>query len=138
ILVFSPILPAQFDAARRAKLRPVLGDPASIEKWGATRQPWHLMIDTGMNRAGVSWRDIASVREVVAAHPPEGACTHFHSSQLPDGSRVEQEKRFAEAIGQLASRPKLLHADNSGAVEHRSPSPYHVARPGIFLYGVSS
>jgi alanine racemase len=32
----------------------------------------------------------------------------------------------------------MLHADNSGAVEHRSPSPFHLARPGIFLYGVSS
>jgi alanine racemase len=138
ILVFSPMLPAQFDVARRAKLRPVLGDKASIERWGPTREPWHLMIDTGMNRAGVPWREIASVREVIAANPPEGACTHFHSSQLPDGSRAEQEKRFAQAIGELGSRPKLLHADNSGAIEHRSPSPYHIARPGIFLYGVSS
>jgi alanine racemase len=32
----------------------------------------------------------------------------------------------------------MLHADNSGAVEHRAPSPFSVARPGIFLYGVSS
>jgi len=138
IVVFSPLLPAQFDAARRARLRPVLGDPAAIKRWIETGQPWHLMIDTGMSRAGVPWREVASVREVVAARPPEGACTHFHSSQLPDGSREEQQRRFAEAVAQLPFKPKLLHADNSGAVEHRAPSPFDIARPGIFLYGVGS
>lgn len=138
ILVFSPLLPTQFDAARRARLTPVLGEPASIKKWLETGQPWHLMIDTGMSRAGVPWREIDSVREVVAAKPPEGACTHFHSAQIPNGAREEQEQRFAEAVRRLPFKPKVLHADNSPAIEHRAPSPYQIARPGIFLYGVSS
>src|SRR5213075_1600535 len=110
IIVFSPLLPTQFDAARRGRLRPALGDPNSIRRWIETGQPWHLMIDTGMNRAGVPWREMLSVREFVAARPPEGACTHFHSSQLADGSREEQERRFAEAVAQLPFKPKLLHA----------------------------
>lgn len=138
ILVFSPLLPTQFDGARRAGLRPVLGDRDAIQRWIGLDEPWHLAIDTGMNRAGVSWRDVPSVRDLVAAHPPEGVCTHFHSAQLPNGSREEQERRFAEAVAQLPFQPKLLHADNSPAIEHRSPSPYGLARPGIFLYGVGS
>ena len=138
ILVFSPLLPAQFDDANRHQLRPVLGDATSIAKWIPTGMPWHLMIDTGMNRAGVAWRDVASVAGPVEQHPPEGVCTHFHSAQLPDGSREEQERRFADAVAQLPVRPKLLHADNSPAIEHRAPTPYGLARPGIFLYGVGS
>jgi alanine racemase len=138
ILVVSPLLPTQFDAARRHELTPVLGDVSAIERWSRTGRPWHLMIDTGMNRAGVSWRDVASVHAAVVAHPPEGVCTHFHSAQLPDGSREEQERRFTQAVATLPVQPSLLHADNSGAVEHRAPSPYGMARPGIFLYGVSS
>ena len=138
ILVMSPLLPTQFDAARRSRLCPVLGDRASIETWSSTAEPWHLMIDTGMNRAGVPWREITSIADVAGVHPPEGVCTHFHSAQLPDGSREEQERRFAEAVGRLPFKPAILHADNSGAVEHRAPSPYQLARPGIFLYGVSS
>ncbi|HJQ19149.1 MAG TPA: alanine racemase [Gemmatimonadaceae bacterium] len=138
ILVATPLLPAQFDAARRARLTPALGDPIAIRAWIDTGQPWHLMIDTGMNRAGVPWRDIDTVREVIAARPPEGVCTHFHSSQLPDGSREEQERRFAAAVARMPFKPRLLHADNSGAIEHRSPSPFNIARPGIFLYGVGS
>ena len=138
ILVFSPLLPVQFDAARRARLRPVLGDREHIERWVAVGEPWHLMIDTGMNRAGIPWRDVESLRDLLTAHPPEGACTHFHSAQLPDGSRAEQEQRFTQAVAQLPARPQLLHADNSPAIEHRSPSPWAIARPGIFLYGVGS
>ncbi|HEU4996690.1 MAG TPA: alanine racemase [Gemmatimonadaceae bacterium] len=143
ILVFSPLLPAQFDTVRRARLRPVLGDRVAIEQWTGGRggdgdeDPWHLAIDTGMSRAGVPWREIGSVRDLVAARPPEGACTHFHSSQMADGSREAQEARFADAVAQLPAVPKLLHADNSAAVQRRAPSPYQLARPGIFLYGVS-
>src|SRR5204863_7011898 len=110
ILVFSPLLPSQFDAARRARLRPVLGDPAAIRQWIESGEPWHLMIDTGMNRAGVPSHDVRAVRDVVAAQPPEGVCTHFHSAELPDGSRAEQERRFMDAVAQLPFRPKLLHA----------------------------
>jgi len=138
ILVFSPLLPSQFDAVRRARLRPVLGDRGSISRWIGHDDPWHLAIDTGMNRAGVPWREVDSVRDLVAAHPPEGVCTHFHSAELPDDSRVEQERRFAAAVGRLPFEPRLRHADNSPAVEHRAPSPYDLARPGIFLYGVGS
>jgi alanine racemase len=140
ILVFSPLLPEQFDAARRSLLRPVLGERESIARWIGSDAPWHLMVDTGMSRAGVPWREIASVRDLVAAHPPEGVCTHFFAAQLPppDGSRDEQERRFDEAVLKLPQRPTLLHTDNSAAIEHRSPSRYQLARPGIFLYGVGS
>jgi alanine racemase len=138
ILVVSPILSADFDAARRSELRPVLGDPATIEQWTRIGGPWHLMIDTGMSRAGVPWREVGTIAEAARRHPPEGICTHFVSSQLPDGSREMQEGRFADAVASLAFPNVLLHADNSGAVEHRAPTPFHLVRPGIFLYGVSS
>jgi alanine racemase len=140
VLVFSPLLPTQFDETRRLNLTPVLGDPATIDKWRAMGggAPWHLMVDTGMNRAGIPWREIDLVSDAVQAHPPEGACTHFHSAQLPNGSREEQERRFTDAVARLPVPIPLLHADNSSAIEHRSPSPFNVARPGIFLYGVGS
>lgn len=138
LLMFSPMLPMQFDAARRARITPVLGDADAISRWSSSGEAWHLMIDTGMNRAGVAWRDLASVSAIAAKHPPEGVCTHFHSAQLPDGTRAEQERRFAEAVASLPFTPRYVHADNSAAIEHRAPSPFSLARPGIFLYGVGS
>lgn len=138
ILVFSPLLPSQFDAAQRLELRPVLGDAGAIGQWVSRQLPWHLMIDTGMNRAGAPWRDLDAVRAAAAAHPPEGVCTHFHSAELPDGSREEQEQRFQGAVETLPFPAELLHADNSAAIARRAPSPYGIARPGIFLYGVGT
>ena len=138
LLVFSPLLPSQFDAAERLQLRPVLGDATAIAQWVTRECPWHLMIDTGMSRAGAPWRDLDGVRAAAAVNPPEGVCTHFHSAELADGYREEQEQRFAEAVASLPFAPALLHADNSAAIERRAPSPYALARPGIFLYGVGT
>jgi len=138
ILVFSPLLARQFDDVRSAGLRPVLGDARAIGAWASFALPWHLAIDTGMSRAGIPWREVGAYRDLIAAYPPEGVCTHFHSAELPNKSREEQEKRFAQAVIELPNRPELLHADNSAAIEHRAPSPFNLARPGIFLYGVGS
>lgn len=138
ILILPPLLIEDFDAVVRARLTPSLGSRAKIERWATTGRPWHLSVDTGMNRAGVQWDEIGSLLDVVAAHPPEGVFTHFHSAEREDGTRDEQERRFALALAQLPTRPPIVHVENSPAVEHRGPSPWNVVRPGVFLYGVSS
>jgi len=141
VLVFTPLLPAELPRAHAAGLTPSLHRAEDVVRWtvlgGAA---WHLPIDTGMGRAGVRWDEVAALRAVVAAHPPEGAYTHFHSADSDRESRVEQERRFRAAIDALpgAARPTVLHAENSAAIEHRAPSPWSVARPGVFLYGVHS
>lgn len=138
ILVFTPLLAADLDAAARAELTPTLGTRETIERWRETRLPWHLAIDTGMSRAGVQWTDIATLADVIAANPPQGVFTHFHSAELPNETRELQESRFDEAIARLPVRPRMVHAENSPAVEHRGRSRWSIARPGVFLYGVSS
>ena len=138
ILVFTPLVIDEFDAAVRANLVPTLGDAEASARWHETGRPWHLAIDTGMSRAGVAWDRVCDLADALRAAPPEGAFTHFHSAERDDESRTEQERRFEEAIGAMPARPALLHAENSAAVEHRGPSPWSLARPGIFLYGVSS
>ena len=138
ILVFTPLLPQDFSAARAARLTPVLGDALAIAKWTETPAVWHLGIDTGMGRAGVRWDRLAEVMPLVAASPPEGACTHFHTAHDPASVRV-QRSRFQAAVASLPSRPRVLHAENGPATERlEGPSSMDVVRPGIFLYGVGS
>jgi alanine racemase len=138
IVIFTPILAGDFDAAVRSNLTPSLSDAASIARWRETGLPWQLAIDTGMSRAGVQWDEIDELCDAIAVNPPQGAYTHFHSAERDDAIRDRQEARFAEAISRLPARPLMLHAENSPAVEHRGPSKWDVARPGVFLYGVSS
>jgi alanine racemase len=138
IIVFTPLLTGDFDACLRADLTPSLGEPHAIRRWQETGRPWQLAIDTGMNRAGISWNAVSSIRDVLASGAPQGAFTHFHSAERNDETRTEQERRFAAAIAALPVRPPMLHMENSAAVEHRAPSSWDVVRPGVFLYGVSS
>jgi len=138
IVIFTPILPGDFDAAIRANLTPSLSDVAAIARWTETGRPWQLAIDTGMSRAGIRWDEVDCLADVLTANPPQGVFTHFHSAEKDDASRSIQEERFASALARLPIRPAMIHAENSPAIEHRGPSPWTVARPGIFLYGVGS
>lgn len=139
ILVFTPLLPSEFADVRRLGLTPTLGFPDAIRAWiEGGGGPWHLSIDTGMSRAGIPWFAIGDVLELVRAHPPEGAFTHFHSADQKDDSFEQQETRFREAISALPERPRWLHAENSPAIERRAPSPWDIARPGVFLFGIGS
>ena len=137
ILVLSPVLPDEYDAIRRGSLRPSLGSAAAIAEWARTGGgPWHLSIDTGMNRAGISWTEVNALRETLGQTVPEGAYTHFHSADLNDDSPGEQLRRFRCALEALPSRPRYLHAENSPAIERGGESSWDLARPGVFLYGV--
>lgn len=140
ILVFTALLPVEFRAAAAARLTPTFGDPFAIAAWCDANPgaPWHLAIDTGMHRAGVRWDTMDEVAELTRRYPPAGAFTHFHSSELDDGSLEDQERRFLRALESLSARPAMLHTENSGAIVRRSPSPWSFVRPGVFLYGVGS
>ena len=137
ILVLSPVLPDEYDAIRAARLRPSLGSAGAIAEW--TRSgggAWHLSIDTGMNRAGISWTEVDGLRDALGSAQPEGAYTHFHSADVNDESVSEQLRRFRRALECLPARPQYLHAENSPALERGTASAWDLARPGVFLYGV--
>ena len=141
LLVFTPLLECEFARAHALGLTPTLHRGDDVRAWAALSggAAWHLAIDTGMARAGVRWGAIGEdLLDAVAAHPPEGACTHFHSADRDDGSRAVQTVRFLEAVERLPARPRLLHAENSPAVEAAGASPWDLVRPGVFLYGVST
>jgi alanine racemase len=136
IVIFTPVMSAELDAVRRARLRPALETREAIQRWAVTREPWHLAVDTGMSRSGVRWTDVADLRDLVELAPPEGIFTHFHSAEIDDDSQALQERRFAEALAALPFRPMVVHTENGAAAARSDGSPWDVVRPGIFLYGV--
>jgi alanine racemase len=137
VIVFTPTLPADLREMARLDLVPTLSDADGIEAWRALGGgPWHLAIDTGMNRAGARWDEVESLADALRALPPEGVFTHFHSAELDNGSQEEQEARFRVALSRLPRRPRIVHAENSAGLLRRSPSEWDAVRPGVFLYGV--
>ena len=138
ILVFTPLLPDELRSAHDARLTPTLGCADEIKAWVELGGPYHLSIDTGMARAGLPWREVATVASLVAGHPPQGAFTHFHSPSLNDGTMLTQQARFRDAIEALPAKPQLLHAESSAAIVRADRSMWDAVRPGIFMYGVGS
>lgn len=139
ILVTSPTSPMEFARIRASRLTPSHTDTETINAWRTDGgSDWHLAIDTGMNRAGVRWDAIETVADAVKRCPPAGAYTHFHSSELDNGTLEQQTERFRDAVAALPAAPPLLHTENSAAIVRTSPSPWSVIRPGVFLYGVGS
>ena len=153
ILVFTPLADEELRDAARAALTPALSSVSAIRTWASlaggpvtgqrtsraeadAANAWHLAIDTGMSRSGIRWDAVGPLDEVLRAFPPEGAFTHFQAAERADGSLERQEQRFREALALLPARPRVLHTDNGAAIERRGRSPWDIARPGIFLYGV--
>ena len=137
IVVFTPLDRDELRDARALSLIPALSRADSIAWWAELGEaPWHLAVDTGMSRAGVRWDEVHALRDTLRSAPPAGAFTHFHSADRGDGSLEVQEQRFREAVAGLPNRPAVLHTENGAAIERRGRSPWDIARPGIFLYGV--
>jgi alanine racemase len=139
VVVLTPPLPPELRAYRERRLTPCLSSAPVIAEWGELGGgAWHLAVETGMNRMGARWSDVAELARLLRAFPPQGAFTHFHSAELDDGSMETQEARFREAVQAMPARPPLLHAENSAAIARRAGSEWDLARPGVFLYGVGS
>jgi alanine racemase len=139
IVVFTPPLAHEFPELRAHQLTPALGDAAAIEAWTTGgREPWHLSVETGMNRAGVRWNRGAELLPLLKRSRPQGAFTHFHSPEVDPVSIHQQESRFREFLALLPSRPPLLHVANSAAIVRSARSEWDLIRPGIFLYGAGS
>jgi alanine racemase len=140
VIVFNPLQRGTCSLYVEHRLRPVIGDREALAEWSKTSDgPFHLEIDTGMARAGFSWRDregIADLRGTLgAAQGWEGVFTHFHSADENPGAGEQQWRRFQEVLSALPRRPELVHAANSGAALRERRYAADMVRPGIFLYG---
>lgn len=136
VLVVQPTMPMLGFCARWG-LTPVLGSVAEVQTWlGLGTLPFHVGVDTGMNRGGIWWESFAADSVVFRDEPGfEGVATHFHSADRDPASVQEQWGRFESALALLPRRPPMVHAANSAAVLSHPAVAADLVRPGIFLYG---
>jgi alanine racemase len=136
ILVVQPTI-QMLRACAEHGLVPVLGGEAEVRAWLALGTlPFHIGVDTGMNRGGIWWEAFESASPVFSSAPGfDGIATHFHSAERDAASVRTQWQRFQSAIGTLPKRPAMVHAANSGAALGHPEVAGDLVRPGIFLYG---
>src|SRR6267154_4640806 len=121
-------------------------DRAAARRSGKKRVPFHLKIDTGMNRLGIASGDVECfARQLGKCKNVQltGIFSHFASSGVFTESYVgqqtgEQEERFYEALERLRALgvdPGIVHLANSAAIVTRPETWADMVRPGAILYG---
>jgi len=105
--------------------------------------PYHLKIDTGMNRIGVAADDAPQFAAMLAEFPGlrlEGTFTHFATADVPGDWDVNRQlQRFREALDGMRTErvdPGIVHAANSPATILVPESHFDMVRCGIALYGL--
>jgi alanine racemase len=121
-------------------------DRGARRRGGKKRVPFHLKIDTGMNRLGIAPSDVECfARQLGKCKNIQltGIFSHFASSGVftdtPVGQQTrEQEERFYAALERLRGLgidPGIIHLANSAAIVSRPETWADMVRPGAILYG---
>jgi alanine racemase len=170
ILVFGALSVSDLDGLFDARLTPTISTPGAARAVQAaassyrTRLPYHLKIDTGMNRLGFRFDNLRrTLPELLAGEnlDLQAIYTHFATADQPESPLLDMQRaRFERAIEEIRAirasgsperlalperdgargfQPSVrpyIHAANSAALLRDSRVWYDRVRPGLLLYGL--
>lgn len=106
------------------------------------KAPYHLVVNSGMNRIGVLAEDVVEFMQQISFHRGlelEGCFTHFATADALETLDFQiQIRRFVEAMRALEAagvNPGIVHCDNSAAIYRFPKTHFDMVRLGISLYG---
>lgn len=106
------------------------------------RAPYHLKVNTGMNRIGVRFDEVIEFLRRVSFHRAldlVGTFTHFATADTPDSMEFRiQVAHFVETIEEMRAYgvdPGIVHAANSAAIIRYPEVHFDMVRLGLSLYG---
>lgn len=133
--VFHGVRAEDMAVATKAAARPVLNTVAQIQRWRETGLPCDVMVDTGMNRLGISVSDaLNGALDGLVIH---NLMSHLASADLDEGSAHRQLDAFMTLKGRT-SATRLSIANSAGLCLHRrggADFALDLSRPGLALYG---
>lgn len=104
--------------------------------------PFHLKVNTGMNRIGVRYDEVMEFLRSISFHRAldlQGTYTHFATADEEDTMEFRiQEARFRDVISAMRSAgidPGIVHAANSAAAIRYPEVHFDMVRVGLALYG---
>ena len=149
IVMLGVLLEREIESVVRHQLSPTVTPPALIEPLDreAVKQDEalgvHVMVDTGMTRAGLPPADVPGVLKQIRESKKlrlAGLATHFASAEDPaKGFALEQLERFRKLLDTIGDRLPdgvLLHTANSAAIFALPEAHFDVVRQGLTLYGM--
>ena len=118
-------------AASAGFARPVLNTPTQVARWKAAGGgPCDVMVDTGMNRLGVSADDIAG--GLLDGLEIETLMSHLACADEDVPMNAVQRDRFAALSGSTSARRMSLANSAGIALDGYA---FDLTRPGLALYG---
>ena len=156
ILVFGALSVSDLDGLFDCSLTPTISTPGAARAVQAAaarhgrRVPYHLKLDTGMNRLGFRFDNLHRTLPELLASPNlklAAIYTHFATADDPDSALFDQQRvRFERALGEIQTLYRssahsndavpYVHAANSAALFRDSRVWFDRVRPGLLLYGV--
>jgi len=148
ILLLTGIYPNESESVLKNDLTPTIFSISnastlndSAKKLGK-KLKYHLKIDTGMSRLGLTLNEISEFLNCALDFKNlemEGLFTHFASADMEVGEftfeQISVFKKFQSLIRKAGINPKFLHLANSAAIQRFPESHMNLVRPGIMLYG---
>lgn len=131
-VLHGPASAAEADFAHATGVRPVLNSLHQVRIWQESGGgACHLMMDTGMNRLGLSLADLTD--PALASLDVDICMSHLASADEDVAQNEEQRRRFEAVRAQVPARRYSL-ANSAGIALGEA---YHadLTRPGIALYG---
>jgi alanine racemase len=117
--------------ATSSPARPVLNSAAQAIRWRSTGRPCDVMIDTGMNRLGLSVADAAS--GLLDGLHIETLMSHLASADEHTSQNEAQRTAFSALTGRTSA--KRMSLANSAGICLGAPYAFDLTRPGLALYG---
>jgi alanine racemase len=162
ILVFGALSVSDLDGLFEYSLTPTISTPGAaraVQGAAAARKtiiPYHLKIDTGMNRLGFRHDNLRrTLPELLASANLrlDAVYTHFASADVPESPVFNQQRERFESVWEVVrdlirgargddrrggslDPPVTRHAANSAATLRDSRVWYDAVRPGLLLYGI--
>ncbi|MEM9190829.1 MAG: alanine racemase [Myxococcota bacterium] len=145
ILVLNGVYGGAYQDVLDAELTPVVYDLDTVAAFAAVDPAFafHLKIDTGMSRLGVSHRALPMFLAGLERFPRviiRGVMTHLAAADTDPEFTALQLDRFDGAVDAIRRRghePTTVHAANSAGALLSPRARYDMVRPGIALYGAA-
>jgi alanine racemase len=115
--------------AAASSARPVLNSAEQVVRWKSTRRPCDVMVDTGMNRLGISACDVAD--GLLDGLQIETLMSHLACADEDNAMNARQLASFT-ALDVPAARRSFA---NSAGICLGPDYAFDLTRPGLALYG---